>query len=270
MNTSPSMVTAINRALERGPRPEIAIILGSGMGSLADAVVDAEIIAYADLPGFPTLGVGGHAGRLIVGELGGKTVAVMQGRAHYYENGDPAAMRAPLEALAGAGCKTLIITNAAGSLRHEVGPGSLMLIADHISLTGINPLIGEKSDNDRFVDLAGAYDADLGQRFRQVARKLDIALADGTYMWFPGPSFETPAEIRAARVLGADAVGMSTVPEVIIARRIGLRVAAVSNITNLAAGMMASASLSHKQTLEKATIGAAALGRLIVGVLEGL
>ena len=250
--------------------PDIAIILGSGLGSLADSVADSVAIPYGDLPGFPAPGVGGHAGRLILGRLGGKPVAVLQGRAHYYEQGDAGVMRPALEALAGAGCKMLILTNAAGSLRHEVGAGSLMLIADHINFTGINPLFGDDGGNARFVDMSGAYDADLGRRFRDTAKRLDIDLADGTYMWFTGPSFETPAEIRAARVLGADAVGMSTVPEVIIARRLGLRVAAVSNITNLAAGLAAEQPLSHERTLAKAGAGAAALGRLIVGVLEGL
>lgn len=270
MNAPSTNAGAIPKIQASGIAPEIAIVLGSGLGGLADRVSNATVISYADLPGFPATGVGGHAGQLIVGQLGGKPVAVMQGRAHYYEDGDAAVMHASLAALAGAGCKTLIVTNAAGSLRHHVGPGSLMLIADHINFTGINPLIGKSGDSSRFVDLVSAYDPDLGRHFREVARDLDIPLADGTYMWFPGPSFETPAEIRAARVLGADAVGMSTVPEVIIARHLGLRVAAVSNITNLAAGMAVGEPLSHAQTLEKAAIGADALGRLIVGVIERL
>ena len=255
-------------------KPRIALVLGSGLGGLADQVADAIAVPYGELPGFPRPGVGGHAGRLVLGRLGGQPVAVLQGRSHYYEHGDPAAMKVPLTTLRDAGCDTLILTNAAGSLRPEVGPGSLMLVHDHINLTGVNPLIGEKpetntSGDGRFIDMSRAYDAALADRFRAAAKRLDIPLADGVYMWFCGPSFETPAEIRAARVLGADAVGMSTVPETIVARRLGLRVAAVCTITNLASGM-AGASLSHGQTLEKATAGATDLSRLIAGVLEAL
>ncbi len=248
--------------------PRIALVLGSGLGPLAEAIDDAIVVTYADLPGFPAPGVGGHAGRLVLGQLGGHTVAAMQGRSHYYERGDAAAMKAPLTALKEAGCHTLILTNAAGSLRHDVGPGSLMLIHDHINLTAINPLIGEAGDS-RFVDMSRAYDSELADRFRAAARQLDIPLSDGIYMWFSGPSFETPAEIRAARILGADAVGMSTVPEAIIARHLGLRVAAICNITNLASGLTA-APLSHTQTLAKSAMGADALTQLITNVLESL
>ncbi len=251
-----------------GLTPRITLVLGSGLGSLADAVEGATTIPYGDLPGFPQPTVGGHAGRLVLGRLGNQAVAVMQGRSHYYEHGEATAMKVPLTALKAVGCEILILTNAAGSLRHEVGPGSLMLIHDHINLTGINPLVGEPGDN-RFVNMSPAYDAELADRFRAAARRLDIPLADGIYMWFVGPSFETPAEVRAARVLGADAVGMSTVPEAVLARYLDLRVAAVCNITNLAAGMAVEPP-SHAQTLAKSAVGAAALSRLIAGMLEAL
>lgn len=251
-----------------GLTPRIALVLGSGLGGLAEAVEEAIVIPYRDLPGFPQPRVGGHAGRLVIGRLGNQAVAVMQGRSHYYERGDAAAMKAPLAALKSVGCEILILTNAAGSLRHDIGPGSLMLVHDHINLTGINPLIGEPGDG-RFVNMSPAYDIELADRFRAAARRMDIALADGTYMWFAGPSFETPAEVRAARVLGADAVGMSTVPETVLARYLGMRVVAICNITNLAAGMT-SGPLSHTQTLAKSAVGAALLSQLIAGMLKAL
>lgn len=246
--------------------PRWAIVLGSGLGALADAVDGATALAYADLPGFPRPGVGGHAGRLVLGHLAGMPVAVLQGRAHYYESGRADAMAAPIRALREAGCDTLLLTNSAGSLRPDWGPGSLMLVADHINFSGLNPLIGGTAAP-RFVDLVDAYDPALRGRFRAAAADLDIPLGEGVYAWFSGPSFETPAEIRAARVLGGDAVGMSTVPEAILARQAGLRVAAVSVITNLAAGMSGEA-LDHAGTLRHATAAAGDLQRLVLAVLE--
>jgi purine-nucleoside phosphorylase len=240
---------------------EVGLILGSGLGSLADTVRDAVRIPYERLPGFPVSTVSSHRSELIAGTLEGIPVVVLGGRAHYYETGDAAAMRGPIATLAGLGCDTLILTNAAGSLRTEVGPGEIMLITDHIAFSGRNPLIGEPSD-DRFVGMTAAYDLELRAEILGAAEHEGVALATGVYIWFSGPSFETPAEIRMARFLGADAVGMSTVPEVILARFHGLRVAAISTITNFAAGMTG-AEISHEETKLLAPIGAAKLDRVI-------
>lgn len=244
-----------------GRTPRVALVLGSGLGGLVDEVEDAVRIAYADLPGFPHSGVTGHAGMLVAGRLGATEVLMLAGRAHYYESGDPAAMRPALEALAGIGIEQLILTNAAGSLTAEMAPGAVMLITDHINFSGTNPLIGEQSDR-RFVGLTEAYDAELRGRIERAAAETGTPLHKGVYMWFSGPSFETPAEIRAARILGADAVGMSTVPEIILARFLGLRVAACSVITNLAAGMTG-AELSHEETKEIAPLGGRRLATIL-------
>ncbi len=248
-----------------GLTPSTGIILGSGLGSFADAIEEAVVISYGDLPGFPRPGVEGHAGRLVLGHIEGAPVAVMQGRAHYYESGAANAMKVPVRTLAGIGCDTLLVTNAAGSLNPEAGPGSVMLITDHISLTGVSPLFGEPGD-ERFVDLSDVYDPDIRAAFHAVAEKQGIALRDGVYMWFCGPHFETPAEIRAAAVLGADMVGMSTVPEIILARHAGLKVGALSIITNAAAGM-SDTKLSHKQTMANAAKASDAVSRLLKGFL---
>jgi len=237
------------------------IVLGSGLGGLAAAVKDAVRIPYAEIPGFPVSSVSSHAAELVAGTLEGVPVIVFAGRVHYYEKGDAAAMRPAIALLRALGCDTLILTNAAGSLRAEVGPGEIMLITDHIAFSGANPLIGEPSEA-RFVGLTEAYDAKLRAALLAAAGAEGVALATGVYMWFSGPSFETPAEIRMARTVGADAVGMSTVPEVILARFFGLRVAAVSTITNLAAGMTG-AELSHEETKALAPVGAAKLERVI-------
>jgi len=249
-----------------GLRPRVGIVLGSGLGPFADDVADAAVVPYGDLEGFPTPGVGGHAGRLLVGSVSGTPVAVLHGRAHLYESGRADAMAAPVRTLAALGCEALVLTNAAGSLREEAGPGSVMAITDHIGLTGVSPLFGAPGD-DRFVNMVDAYDPDLRARLHDAAARIGLALHDGVYAWFCGPHFETPAEIRAARVLGADAVGMSTAPECILGRHAGLRVAALSMITNLAAGM-GGAALSHAQTLTVAATAAADVRRLLEAFLE--
>ena len=245
-----------------------AIVLGTGLGPLADAVAEAVAIPYAYLPGFPHAGVSGHAGRLVIGHLGGRRVAVLQGRVHTYETGDPRAMKPVINTLKALGVPRLLLTNAAGSLRTDMPPGSLMVIEDHIALFGPNPLIGLAGD-DRFVPMNGAYDAGLRQAIASGAAGAGIALFEGIYAWVTGPSFETPAEIRALRTLGADAVGMSTVPEVILARHAGLRVAALSMITNLAAGLAPEAP-SHAETKAVAHAGAAAMAAVIRGCLTSL
>lgn len=246
--------------------PDVAIVLGSGLGGLAADLEDSIEISYSELPGFPQTKVEGHGGELVLGRLAGRELAVMRGRIHYYESGRADGMRDPLGVLRALGCETLVLTNAAASLRSEVTPGSLMLITDHINFSGTNPLIGH-DDPARFVDLTAAYDPALRRRMLAAAAKRGIDLPQGVYMWFSGPSFETPAEIRAAKALGADAVGMSTVPEVILARQCGLRVVAVSAITNLGAGMD-ERPLDHRHTLEMATEAANDLAPLLEAFLQ--
>ena len=238
----------------------LGLILGSGLGHLASAV-DGVAIPYADLPGFPHIGVSGHNPNLVIGDLEGVRVAVFGAREHYYENGNPAAMRGPLEVLKALGAEALIATNAAGSLRPDIKPGDLMLLNDHINFSGLNPLIGERTDA-RFVPMTAAHDADLRAGLRAAADAQGIALPEGVYAWYSGPSFETPAEIRAIRILGGDAVGMSTVPEVILARFLGMRVAAISTITNMAAGL-SDEQISHEHTKAMAPLGAAKLERIL-------
>lgn len=265
------MRRAIDRLVKQldGLAPSVALVLGSGLGGLVDSVEDAVRIAYADLPGFPQSGVSGHAGEVVAGRFGGRPVLMLAGRAHYYEKGEAAAMRPVLETLAGIGVNRLILTNAAGSLVPEMLPGSVMLVTDHINFSGTNPLIGEASDG-RFVGMTEAYDAGLRAAIERAAKATDTVLHKGVYMWFSGPSFETPAEIRMARAFGADAVGMSTVPEVIIARFLGLKVAACSVITNLAAGMTG-AELSHQETKDMAPVGGARLATILAHAFrEGL
>ncbi len=246
--------------------PRVGIVLGSGLGDFAKGVEGAVAIPYVDLEGFPEPSVSGHAGALVLGMIGGEAVAVLSGRAHYYEHGRADVMRPPLETLKALGVRDLILTNAAGGLRDEHPPGSVMLLTDHINFSGTNPLIGEKSEA-RFVGLTQAYDATLRSAALAAADAEGITLHEGVYMWFSGPTFETPAEIRAARTLGADAVGMSTVPEVVLARFLQLRVIAFSAITNYAAGMTG-AELSHAETKEVAPQGGAKLARILKRMLS--
>ncbi len=245
----------------------LGLILGSGLGHLASAV-EGVSIPYAELPGFPHIGVSGHNPNLVVGWLEGVRVAVFAAREHYYENGDPGAMRGPLECLKALGAEALIATNAAGSLRGDIRPGDLMLLGDHINFSGLNPLIGEKTDA-RFVPMTAAHDPAMRAALKASAEAVGVALPEGVYAWYSGPSFETPAEIRAIKILGGDAVGMSTVPEVILARFLGLRVAAISTITNMAAGM-SDEQISHEHTKAMAPLGAAKLEQMLRHFLRGL
>jgi xanthosine phosphorylase len=247
------------------------VILGSGLGAVADAVEHPEIIAYEDLPGFPRPSVEGHAGRVVQGTISGVPVAVLQGRAHLYEGGPIDELRAPVRWLKAAGAEILIQTNAAGSLKAEVGPGRLMAITDHINLTGTNVLTGPNDDRigPRFPSMGNAYDAALLAELRAAAADRGIALAEGIYAGWSGPAFETAAEIRAIRILGGDAVGMSTVHETTVARHCGLRVAAISAITNLAEGM-GDIPLSHEQTLADAARAAEDLVRLLPAFIARL
>ena len=259
-------VDVIHRLAGREP-VRLGLILGSGLGHLAGAV-EGVAIPYADLPGFPHVGVSGHDPNLVVGWLEGVRVAVFGAREHYYENGNPGAMRLPLECLRALGAESLIATNAAGSLRPDIMPGDLMLLSDHINFSGLNPLIGEKTDA-RFVPMTTAHDAGIRAGLRASAEVVGVALPEGVYAWYSGPSFETPAEIRAIKVLGGDAVGMSTVPEVILARFLGLRVAAISTITNMAAGM-SDEQISHEHTKAMAPVGAVKLEKVLRQYLRGL
>lgn len=245
----------------------LGLILGSGLGHLAHAV-DGIAIPYTDLPGFPHAGVSGHNPNLHIGTLEGVRVAVFGAREHYYESGNPAAMRPALELLKSLGADHLIATNAAGSLRPDIRPGDLMLLNDHINFSGLNPLIGEKTDA-RFVPMTTAHDLGLRAALRSAAAAEKLDLPEGVYAWYSGPSFETPAEIRAIKILGGDAVGMSTVPEVILARFLGLKVAAISTITNMAAGM-SDEQISHEHTKAMAPLGAAKLERILRRYLRGL
>jgi purine-nucleoside phosphorylase len=246
--------------------PPLAIVLGTGLGPFADEASDAVAIPYVDIPGFPEPGVEGHTGRLVVGAIEGKRVALFQGRGHYYERGDAGAMRGAIESFRALGGEALLLTNAAGGLNKEWRPPALVAINDHINFAGTNPLIGSTGTT-RFVPLTQAYDPDLIATLHEAARSADIALHEGVYMWFSGPSFETPAEIRAARTLGADLVGMSTVPEVILARHCGLRCAAVSVVTNYAAGL-AGGDPSHDETQEYARLAAERFKLLLRGFVR--
>jgi purine-nucleoside phosphorylase len=245
----------------------IGLILGSGLGHIADEV-EGVAIPYTDLTGFPHAGVSGHNPKLVIGNLEGVRVAVFGGRAHYYESGRGDAMRLPLEVLRELGADTMIATNAAGSMRADMPTGSIMCLSDHINFSGLNPLIGEPTDA-RFVPMKDAYDPDVRKALRASANAAQVEMADGIYAWYSGPSFETPAEIRAIAMLGADAVGMSTVPEVILARFLGLKAAAISTITNMAAGMSDEA-ISHEHTKAMAPIGAAKLEQVLRGYLRAL
>jgi xanthosine phosphorylase len=253
-----------------GRLPRVGIVLGSGLGGVAARVEDAVSIPYGELPGFPEPGVEGHAGRLVVGRLAGTEVAVMQGRVHAYEGTGFAALRTAVRALKLAGVEALVLTCAAGSLRTEVGPGRLMLVTDHLNLLGTNPLVGPNDDafGPRFPSLTEAWDPHLRARLSAAGEALGIPMAEGVYAAWLGPSFETPAEVRMLKLLGADAVGMSMVPECIIARHCGLRVAGCAVITNLGVGL-GDGPVDHAHTLRTAATAAKDLERLLVGFVGG-
>ena len=260
---------AAHRVFEQVEGPiHVGMVLGSGLGALADEVEGAVRIPYSDLPGFPVSSVSSHASELVVGTLMGVKVAILAGRAHYYEHGDATIMKQPIATLKALGCDHILLTNAAGSLRQDVAPGELMMIDDHINWSGRSPLIGVETD-DRFVGLTEAYDGQVRANLSKAAAAAGVNLKSGVYAWFSGPNFETPAEIRAVRMLGADAVGMSTVPEVILARWMGMKVAAISTITNYGAGMTGT-ELSHDETKEVGPIGAKKLIKLIRAYLQAM
>lgn len=262
-------MTALEVIQQRQPgfKPRVGVILGSGLGGLAAQLDQVATISYDDLPGFPKAGVSGHQGALLLAHAGGTPVVLLQGRAHLYEDGRADAMAIPVRTLAELGCEALVVTNAAGGLDDDMMPGSIMLMTDHINFTGQSPLFGMPGD-DRFVDMSVAYDAELRQRILALAAEMDLPLRQGVYAWFTGPNFETPAEVRAAGILGANAVGMSTVPEVILARHAGMRVAGLSIITNRAAGM-SDTPLSHEQTKTNAALATDNVQRLLTAFLLG-
>ena len=270
MNRPDAISASHNHLRQRlGTRaPRTAILLGSGWGAVAAQVDDAVDVPYAELPAFPPLGVGGHAGLLRAGRIGARELIVLAGRQHAYETGDAGGMKGAIRTLAALGVTTLVQTNAAGSCDEAMRPGALMLISDHLNLPQRSPLIGEPGD-DRFVDLGDAYSAALRAVARRAAQGAGITLHEGVYAWFLGPHFETPAEIRMARLLGAQAVGMSTVPETILARHAGLQVLAFSLVTNMAAGMDEQ-PLSHAHTLAAARAGEAQAVALMQAVLQSL
>ncbi|MEO9298861.1 purine-nucleoside phosphorylase [Devosia alba] len=252
-----------------GKQPiDAAIVLGSGLSAIGDLLADKITIPYSELKGFPGGGVSGHGRDLLIGMLGGKRIAVLTGREHYYEHGNAAAMRPALEAMADLGAKTLLLTNSAGSLDARFQPGDLMLLSDHINYAGMNPLIGEPTDR-RFVNMVNCYDPELRDKAHALAGRLDIKLGEGIYLWYSGPSFETVAEIQMAIHLGANAVGMSTAPEVILGRFLGMKVWACSSITNMGAGL-SSENISHEHTKIMAVKGAGKLKRLIPALVEEL
>ncbi len=252
-------------------QPELGLVLGSGLGFLADQVVDPVFVDYHDLPGFPVSTVPGHAGRLVLGTLADRPVAVMQGRFHYYEGYPMDRITIGVRLMARLGAKAFVITNAAGGIRADLQPGDLMLIRDHINLMGSNPLIGENHDElgPRFPDMSDAYSAELRTQARAVAAGLGILVKEGVYAAFTGPSYETPAEIRLLNILGADTVGMSTIPEVIAATHMGRQVLGISCVSNLAAGISPE-PLSHAEVTETADRVRDVFSRLVLALVGQL
>ena len=270
-SNTPFEAADIIRARKPGFTPRVALILGSGLGVLAEQMADAVAISYADLPGFPISTVHGHAGELVLGTLGGVPVACMKGRGHFYEGYGPGVMTSAIRTLKQIGCELLFVTNAAGSLRVEADAGSLVAITDHINFLPGSPMAGPNDERfgPRFFSMANAYDAETRELVKAVAAEKGVTLNEGVYLAAAGPHFETAAEIRAFRTLGADVVGMSLIPEVIAARHCGLKVAAVSAITNLAEGLTPFA-LSHEQTLKYAAVAAKDMITLIQSFIERL
>jgi len=255
-------------------RPDIGLVLGSGLGTLADTLADRAVIPYEDIPGWPRATVSGHRGNLVIGEMEGRIVAAQQGRAHYYEGYTMQQVTFPIRVMHALGIRTVILTNAAGGVHPSYQVGDLMLIEDHINLPGMvgaNPLMGPNDDQggERFVGLAQAYDRKLRQRALKVAQENEIPLHSGVYCAVSGPSFETPAEIRMIRALGGDAVGMSTVHEVLVARHAGMRVMACSGVTNRAIDAVdTDLETNHEEVLEASKVIVPRLTAILKGVLK--
>lgn len=254
-----------------GAKPEIGLILGSGLGVLADLIEDAKVIPYNKIPHFPLSTVEGHAGELVTGQIKGKHVVMMKGRFHLYEGYDAQSITFPVRVLKKIGVKKLIVTNAAGGVNMSFEVGELMLISDHINNMGQNPLIGpnDKDLGVRFPDMSEAYSKSLIQLAHTVAAKQNFKFQEGVYLGNLGPTYETPAEVRMARIMGADAVGMSTVPEVIVAKHAGMEVLGISCITNKAAGILVQ-PLSHEDVVETAEQVKSKFLNLVLGIIEEL
>ena len=249
-------------------QPRVAIVLGSGLGGIAEAIERPTRIPYRDVPGFPGATVVGHAGELIAGTLGGVPVIALSGRFHLYEGHDAALAALPVRVLHALGATTLVVSNAAGGVRETLTAGTLMLITDHVNFMFRNPLLGPLEEGDvRFPDMSEPYDRELRVLAQRVALEQGVALAEGVYVGLLGPSYETRAEVKMLARLGADAVGMSTVPEVIVARALGMRVLGFSCVTNLACGL-AAAPITHEEVLETTARVAAQLQRLVRGIVS--
>ena len=271
-NNSPFQAAEIVRArIPAGFKPRVAMILGSGLGVLAEQMTDAVTISFNELPGFPISTVHGHAGELVIGTLAGVAVVCMKGRGHVYEGYGLGVMTSAVRTMKLLGCEMLFVTNAAGSLRTEVDAGALVALTDHINFMPGTPMMGPNDERfgPRFFSMANAYDADLRALLKASAEEKKVTLHEGVYIAYAGPNFETPAEIRAFKTLGADVVGMSVVPEVVSARHCGLKVVGVSAITNLAEGL-SPFPLSHEQTLKYAAIAATSLIEVILGFLANV
>ena len=247
-------------------RIDVGLVLSAGLAAIADQLASSVSFKYEELPGFVVPRFATQSAECAIGRLGTCGVAVLKGQTRYHENGDPNGMRVPLETLKLLGASAVVLTGAAGSTRREIAPGSFAAIRDHLNLTGVNPLIGHGGEN-RAVDLSAAYDPHLRERFAAAAGELGRKTSEGTLMWFPGPSYETPAEINAARLLGADLVGMSIVPETIISRHLGLRVFAVATVTNYATGL-GSELLGREQSMRVSGAAAVSLTRILVKFME--
>ena len=247
---------------------EVGLILGSGLGELADEIEDRVVIQYTDIPSFPVSTVEGHAGQLVCGTLGGKKVIALQGRFHYYEGYTMEVVTFPIRVMSELGVESMIVTNAAGGVNRDFTPGDLMMITDHINFFGTDPLIGANDEErgPRFPDLSQAYDLEYQTFIKEAATELDLPLKEGVYFGMTGPTYESPAEIRMINTLGGDSVGMSTVPEVIVARHAGIRVAGISCITNFAAGL--GGELNHEDVIEVSTKIRSSFKSLVVTLLE--
>ena len=252
-------------------RPKVGLILGSGLGDFVDKIENSVIIPYEDIPNFPVSTAPGHKGRLIIGESMGKTVFCMQGRFHFYEGYHLKDVTFPIRVMIQLGIESLIVTNAAGGVNTEFVPGDLMIINDHINFTGQNPLIGEnlKELGPRFVDMSRAYNREYIRIAKKTGEKLGLNLKEGVYMWFTGPTYETPSEVKLARNLGADAVGMSTVPEVIVANHQGIRVLGISCITNMAAGIL-DQPLNHEEVIETSMKVKDDFEKLLIEIIDNI
>ncbi|MBT9491166.1 MAG: purine-nucleoside phosphorylase [Paucibacter sp.] len=273
MIDSKNLNTAIDATVAKlndlfGAAPAVAVVLGSGWAGAVSLVQDAKHLSYAELAAFPQPKVEGHVNEIVVGSIGAQRVVMLRGRAHTYESGECTGMAGALRSLKRWGVQVLLQTNASGSLRANMGPGSLMLISDHINAPQRSPLVGEQG-SERFVDMSHAYDAELRCHAKKVAQAQNLMLGEGVYCWALGPQFETPAEIRMFAAWGADAVGMSTVPETILARHAGLRVMGLALMTNMAAGLSAEA-LTHALTLQQASLSGERAAHFLGAVVAGL